>query len=139
MEQLTKILVTKLYQIVSLHINSERETIRFCDAQLHFLYKLRDYHAYTYEDFVVIWIYLDRLSVIPTHLYLTPRNKSYVLLTLHILYSKMYNERWYCNSYYANWTRTNLTLLNQIEVNILKQINLVINHDEFTGVLAQLT
>ena len=122
MERLFNHIISQLYQLASPHL--ERCYIHsFLTKQRALLVSVNRYLAFELGDFEVLVTYLDRLRASHTT-FINHTNISYILLALIILYTKMYDDTYYKNSFYAGWTQVNLTILNRIEWDIFKTISL---------------
>jgi len=132
-EHYVTILINKVYHLINQHIILDHYQMIFKNRQSHLLFKLRHKCFNVSEDDLIgIMIYIDRLSEIDPNKFLTETNISYILLATIILYFKMYDDCWYTNSFYAEWTRLDLSILNQTEKDIFDNISLFIEHLEFS-------
>jgi hypothetical protein len=96
----------------------------FKQTQIKLLCYFKKVFGYTYDDFIGILIYIDRLDQVSPNHYLfhnkgkriSPAyNSYYVLLTIILIYSKMYHDKYYSNKFYSEKTHLGLEILNLTE------------------------
>lgn len=124
--------VDQTYQLINSSVTISGYKMQFMERQKCLLNKLQHhYFKMTKRDLVAILIYIERLKSSKSKSFIRMVNISYILLALVILYLKMYDDKWYANSFYANWTHLDLRTLNDIEKNICDNITLFITHQEY--------
>lgn len=120
---LLETIVDEMYQILELHGTiSSPET--FCNKQLKVLQFFETRVNLILEDFLCVLDYVRQLENIPVKFYLTTQNSAYILLTLIILYLKMYDDIYYYNSLYVKWFKIKLTVLNETEYSLFRHLRL---------------
>lgn len=136
---LIDLIVSKVYNIIEpyRHIDDKNS---FYESHYDFLrgiYNKPEVFDIEMIDLVGMLIYVDRLSEIRPDTYLSHYNKRYILLTLFILYCKMNKDFFYDNRFYSELTQTNLKIVNYTEKQILSQIFLFIDVNEFNAKISQ--
>jgi hypothetical protein len=131
-EQYSNYIIDRTYQLINSYIDISKYQWLFRERQCHLLNKLRNKcFNMTHHDLINIIIYIDRLWEIPPSLFMNQTNVSYILLAIVILYFKMYDDRWYANSFYADWTRIDIRIINQTESDIFDNISLYIKDKDY--------
>lgn len=134
MDQLLCIIVNESCKIINLCMPI-RNPLIFRKKQKKMLSYFVRYFGFTIDDFINILIYVNRLSFVPIHQFINVETCGYILLVILILYCKMYNDCYYLNSFYANWTMSDVNVLNKVEIALLQHLSLFISHKEFNDTL----
>jgi hypothetical protein len=129
-EKLIYDITTQCYLLIDKY-QSIQSPISFHKRQVNLLKWFIKYFNFTIDDLVAILIYTNRLSEIPPIKFMNPNNGNYILLALIVLYCKMYNDKFYQNSYYANITHIKVNDLNLTEKKLLCCMSLYIDSTTF--------
>ena len=135
---LENLITIKLYDIINAHMDISDKKDKFISTQRELLRRLCICVKCTTDDWIAIVIYLDRLSSIELKSFLQKSNYQYILLVLVILYLKMYDDTYYDNSFYSQWTSSDLMVLNLTEERLFKCFPLLITSDQFSQKMAEL-
>lgn len=131
-EKYSNYIIDDMYQLINSYINIRKYKWLFRERQGYLLSKLRNkYFNMSNNDLIVIMIYIERLKNISPSLFINQSNVSYILLSIIMLYFKMYDDQWYANTFYADWTRLDLRILNHTERNIFDNISLFIKDKDY--------
>lgn len=127
-------IIDNLYQLVNSYIDIGKYQPTFKETNLHLLSKLHNKcFNISHDDLISIMIYIDRLTQKSPTLFINIVNIDYILLVIVMLYIKMYDDHWYINSSYAQWTGLDLKIINQTEIDILTHISLFIKDKDYSN------
>lgn len=127
-------IIDNLYQLINSYIDISKYQPTFKETSLHLLSKLHNKcFNISHDDLINIMIYIDRLTQKSPVLFINILNIDYILLVIVMLYIKMYDDHWYINSSYAQWTGLDLKIINQTEIDILTHISLFIKDKDYNN------
>lgn len=128
----------KMWHIILPYVNNKSYPLVFYRNQQKLLRICHYYLKFNEIDFIGILSYVERFASCGHHTYVTCDNKHYLLLMIVILYSKMYQDYNYENSYYAKLTKTQINVLNQLELSMLvdyhQSSSLIISETNFNNI-----
>jgi hypothetical protein len=105
---------------------------KFYQEQMKILNILIKYCDLTTTDLIGILTYIKRLNVesLPKFFF-DHENINYILLTICIVYCKMYHENTYDDSYYCKITQMNICILLVLEITFTVNLPLIISDNDF--------
>ena len=122
---LMRMVVTRLCLLVKMQLNQE-----FISQQFKILRGLYQLCKFRSSDLIALYIYLDRLTLT----FITTMDgvfPSCLLLCLVCLYQKMYEDEFYGNGFYANWSGLSVIDMHKTEVVLLRFIPFYISRQEY--------
>jgi len=134
MSNLKVLIINNLSSIMSLMIEDKLLLQEFCQKQKNILKVITKFCRLNVTDLICILTYLKRFKYSLPNFTFDYNHISYILITVCVIYCKMYHDRVYNDSYYCHLSKMKISTLNSLEIIIVTNLPLIISEKDFTQV-----